>query len=272
MTDYSVLMSVYVKEKPEFLLKSIESVMAQTILPNDFVIICDGPINDELNNVLDLAKKKYNCINIYRYEVNHGLSYALAYGITKTKNEIVMRMDSDDICLKERAEVQLPLMEKYDLVGSNIVEFEGEEDNIIGYRKVPEKYDDIYKFAKKRNPFNHPSVIYRKSVILEVGNYDPEVRQTQDYNLWVRVLLKTKRVYNVQQILVKMRSGKEMRSRRKGKMYLKYLKKTFRIMLDNKMITRCQYNRNIFLYRMSTLIPTKIKEKIYRNYLRKNKE
>ena len=224
---YSVLMSVYHREKPEFLKRSVESIMEQTIPPNDFVIVCDGLLTDELYCVLDSLSKKYSQINVVKKEAQEGLGLSLEYGLRYVKNDIVMRMDSDDVCLPLRAEKQLPLMELYDVVGGAIQEFEGDESNCIGYRYVPEKYSEIRKFAKNRCPFNHPAIMYRKSLVKAVGGYE-DVRFVEDYYLWYKILSHTDKVYNIQEPLVNMRSGIIMRSRRGGKIFrksIKFLKK-----------------------------------------------
>ncbi len=217
--NYSVLMSVYSKEKPAHLLKSIQSVLNQTVLTDDFVIICDGPLTDDLYEVLHSFEILHpRMFNIQKREKNEGLGSALSYGIKIVKNDIVMRMDSDDICVRDRAEKQLKLMETYDLVGSWISEFERDEDNIIGYRRVPQNYLEIRKYAKKRCPFNHPTVMFKKEIILNAGNYQTMLF-VEDYYLWIRILLNSEKVYNSQEVLVNMRSGRDMRARRSGKVY-----------------------------------------------------
>lgn len=260
-------MSVYIKEKPEFLKRSIESVMNQTVLPNDIVLVCDGPLTEELNNAIAELKTKYTCINTIQLEENKGLGVALSIGLRHTKNEIVMRMDTDDVCLTNRAELELPLMEQFDLVGGHISEFEGNEDNIIGYRKTPETYKKIYKFAKKRNPFNHPTVMFKKSVILDAGNYQP-LPYLEDYFLWVRVLKNTDKVYNIQKILVNMRSGREMRARRANKSARQSIRTLRKYMHQNKRINFFQYYWFTFTHVLFLLLPLRIRTFFYNRILR----
>ena len=267
MSNYSVLMSVYYKERPEFLKRAIESVMSQTILTNDFVIVCDGPLTDDLYKVLNEAQKEYKVLNFVKLEKNGGLGNALSIGITKAKNEIVMRMDSDDVCMPNRAELQLPLMEEYDLVGGHITEFENEESNIIGCRKTPETPEEICKFAKKRNPFNHPSVMFKKSIVLKAGNYQ-RFKFFEDYYLWIRILQITSKVYNVQEVLVNMRSGKEMRSRRAAKEAKQSIKEIRKIMYKMKMINWIQCICYTFGQIIFLSLPPRFKERIYRKVLR----
>lgn len=266
--NYSVLMSVYDKEQPEFLEKSIESVVNQTVVTDDFVIVCDGPLKESLSDVLKKMHDKYPFITIFEREKNEGLGSALSFGLLQTKNEIIMRMDSDDICLPERASIQLPLMNDFDVVGGTISEFNGSEDNIIGYRCVPLSFEKIYSFAKKRNPFNHPSVMFKKSVILEAGNYQT-LLYFEDYYLWVRVLSCTHKVCNVPNVLVNMRSGVSMRKRRGGKKYRKSLKTLRKYMLKNKFISFPRYLFLNFAQSVFSIASPGIKEKIYKKFLRK---
>ena len=264
---YSVLMSVYYKEKPLFLRKSIESVMNQTIPPDDFVIVCDGPLTDELYSELEKLVLRYPIINLSKREKNEGLGSALSFGINITKNDIIMRMDSDDICVYNRAEIQLPLMNKYDLVGGFISEFENEENNIIGIRKVPEYYKEILKFSKTRSPFNHPSVMFNRKCVLKAGNYQT-LLYLEDYYLWVRILEQTDSVYNVQSVLVKMRSGVSMRSRRGGKTYKQSIKALRRYMLEHKMINSCEYCLLSLAQNILLNLKPKIKNICYKLFLR----
>lgn len=260
-------MSVYYKESPKNLIRSVESVMNQTIPPSDFVIVCDGPLTEELDLALSSLQQTYTCINLLRLKKNQGLGIALENGLLVTKYDIVMRMDSDDVCIPTRAEVQLPLLEKYDLVGSNISEFENDETNIIGRRIVPQNYKEILKFAKKRSPFNHPSVTFKKDIILKVGNYK-SLLYVEDYFLWVRILLETENVFNVQDILVKMRSGKVMRARRGGWIYIKSLTKLRKFMLKRKMINFFEFLYLVLIQNLFLSLPTSIRESLYNLFLR----
>lgn len=265
---YSVLMSVYYKEKPEFLIRSIDSTMGQTIAPSDFVLVCDGPLTEELDSAIETLQAKYRIINVVRLPENVGLGSALAEGLKHTKNGIVMRMDSDDVCLKYRAEIQLPFIKEYDFVGGWISEFDGEEDNIIGIRKVPEHFKDIYKFGKSRCPFNHPSVMFKKDTIEQCGGYQKKLF-VEDYYLWVRLLNSTDRVYNIQQCLVNMRSGTQMRARRGGKIYKKSLKEIRKYMLQIGMINRFEYCWIVLKQTIFLSLPIKFKELLYKKTLRK---
>ena len=164
--NYSVLMSVYIKEKPEYLKEAITSILNQTVKTNDFVIVCDGPLTEGLNKVIaDFVTTYSGLFNVYRLEHNMGLAKALNNGILQCKNEIIVRMDSDDVSMPDRVEKQMKAMKEKnaDIVGSNIIEFVGDISNTGNMRVVPENNEEIIMFAKNRSPFNHQSVMYKKS-------------------------------------------------------------------------------------------------------------
>lgn len=268
--NYSVLMSVYYKENPVFLDESINSILNQTIKSNDFVIICDGPLTEELNLVFDKYYKLYpDVFHIVRKDKNEGLGPSLKLGVTLCKNEYIMRMDSDDISSPQRAEIQLPLMENFDLVGSDIEEFENELSNKIGKRIVPKDIKQIKKWLKSRSPFNHPSVMFKKSTILSAGNYS-DCPFREDYMLWINVLQITDRVCNVPEILVYMRSGQEMRIRRSNSLGKKSSKEILKYLLRLHYINRIEYCWISFKQWVFYSSPLWLKRIYYRFFLRKH--
>ena len=192
MQNYSVLMSVYYKEKPEYLEQAIESVQSQTFPTDDFILVCDGPLNDALDKVI--AKKQQEMgitLNVVRLAKNGGLGNALNEGIKHCKNELVARMDSDDIAYPDRCEKQLAVFNEHPEVSicSGIVEEFTTDPNTVDAKRVPpETNAEIVEFAKKRNPFNHPCVMYKKSAVEAVGSYQ-DFYLLEDYYLWLRMLM-----------------------------------------------------------------------------------
>ena len=188
---YSVLMTVYKKDNPEYFRQSLFSMLNQTITPNEVVVIADGPITNELQVVIDELDREYpNIINEIKLKENVGLGTALKIGVLECKNEFIARMDSDDISFPDRCRLQLKAFSDnpyLDIVGYSIKEFSGSIDNIVGERKVPETNEAIYKFAKLRDPFNHPTVMFRKSKVISSGNYG-NYRKNQDSDLWIKML------------------------------------------------------------------------------------
>lgn len=183
-------MTVYKSDNPDYFRLSLESMLNQTMKSNDIVIVCDGPISKELQDVIDESKKRSPFINQIILEHNVGLGLALNEGLKVCKNELVARMDSDDISLPTRCEKQLKMFRKDSelvIVGCPVKEFVGDEKNIVGKRDVPLDNESIYKFCKRRDPFNHPTVIYRKSKVLKYGPYG-DYRKNQDTDLWIKML------------------------------------------------------------------------------------
>lgn len=219
MMDYSILMSVYAKENPEYLKQSIDSMLNQTVRSNDFVIVCDGPLTKELYGIIDFyASDPRNHIHKIQIESNVGLGAALNKGVKECINELVARMDSDDISAPKRCEQQLKEFEDdldLDIVGSSVAEFSGDIHNILSRRIVPQNNEDIYQFAKIRSPFNHPAVMFKKKTILSVGGYR-NYKKNQDLDLWLRLLSNTAKCKNIQEDLLYFRFDENTYKKRKS--------------------------------------------------------
>ena len=224
MECYSVLMSVYYKENPDYLRQSIQSVMEQNIRTDDFVLVCDGPLTDALDAVIEDAVQTYGeTIRVFRVEKNQGLKHALNYGLPLCRNELIARMDSDDICHKMRCALQLACFEKnpeLGIVSGTVEEFEGSVENVTAVKKLPLTHEEIVEYSKTRSPFNHPCVMYRKSAVLAVGGYPGPVLY-EDYALWVELLTSGVKGCNLPDTLCYMRVDGGMYARRGGWSYLK---------------------------------------------------
>jgi len=273
--EYSVLMSVYFKEKPEWLKYSIESMLNQTIKPNEFVIIEDGKLTEDLDNVIEkFVNENPNLFNIIKIPKNGGLGPALELGITKCSNEFIARMDSDDYSIPNRIEKQFEIYEKYPhlgLVGSNVEEFENDISNINCHVVLPENHEQIYKFSKKRCPFRHPSLLYKKSEVLKAGNYR-EFYLCEDYDLYVRMLQSGCECYNIQEPLVYMRIGSDFYKRRGGWKYMKTILKFKNEQLKTGYFSIFDYLRSTIPHIVVCLIPNFLRDWIYRNLLRKKEK
>lgn len=269
---YSVLMSVYYKENPLWLEQSIESMLHQTILCDEFVIVKDGVLTDELDSVLEKYKNKYSDLfHIVALEKNQGLGIALQIGVKNCQNEFIARMDSDDYSSPDRMEKELAIFNKYpelDIVGTNVSEFIDNPDNVISKVILPEKQEEIVCFSKKRNPFRHPSVVFKKQAVLKAGNYR-EYYLCEDYDLWVRMIRSGCLCYNVQEVLVYMRINADFYKRRGGLLYFKSIHKFKKEQLDNGYFTKLQYIKTIVPHAIVCFMPNFCRDFIYKNYLRK---
>lgn len=223
---YSVLMTVYKEDIPAYFELSLMSMVNQTKKPDEIVLVKDGPVPLSIQEVIDKIDTKYpNLIVQVSLPENIGLGLALNEGIKKSKNELLARMDSDDISRPTRCEKQVKEFEKnsnLDIIGCPVKEFSGDITNIVGERNVPLSNDDIYRFAKKRDPFNHPTVMYRKSKVLEVGGYS-DLRKNQDTDLWIKMLSNGAFCKNLSEYLVYFRFDENTYEKRKNWLNTKLL-------------------------------------------------
>lgn len=271
---YSVLMSVYYKEKPEWLAYSIDSMINQTVKCDEFVVVKDGPLTDELEDVIIKYQRKYpNLFKIIELKENVGLGPALKIGIESCKNEFIARMDSDDYSMPNRIEKQFEIFEKdssLGLVGTNVEEFEGDITNINCHVVLPEEHESIYKFSKKRCPFRHPSLLYKKSEVLNAGNYR-KFYLCEDYDLYVRLLRANCKCYNIQEPLVFMRVNEEFYKRRGGWKYMRTILKFKNEQLKIGYFNIFDYLKSTIPHIIVCLLPNGGRDWIYRNLLRNKK-
>ena len=271
MRNYSVLMAVYHKEEPEYLRQAIESIQVQTVPTNDFVLVCDGPLNPELDAVIATKKQEMgNTLNVVRLAKNCGLGNALNEGIKHCKNELVARMDSDDIAYPNRCEKQINVFNTHPEVSicSGVVEEFTTDPAAVDTRRVPpETNAEIVELAKKRNPFNHPCVMYKKSAVEAVGSYQ-DFYLLEDYYLWLRMLMAGYQGYNIQEPLLHMRAGSDMYLRRAGWKYAKTQAKLFKFMKQQGFIGEGQYIKSCVIRSGSALAPNWLRKFMFERVLR----
>ena len=218
MEKYSVLTTLYEKEKPQYLRQCLDSMLSQTIPPDEYVIVKDGELNQDLENVLSEYSEKYNIFKILSLEVNSGCGPASIVGMKACTNDLVARIDSDDISLPNRCELELELFSNEDdlvVVGTDIYEFDKDPDKIIAIKRMPYSPEEIYQFGKRRNPINHSTVMMRKSIVMQYGGYAP-IRRSLDLELFTKLLLNGCKCRNIGIPLVKFRTGNERVKRKKN--------------------------------------------------------
>lgn len=269
---YSVLMSVYHKENPKWFDESIKSMFAQTIKPAEFVLVEDGPLTKELYDVVEKYKKEYpKEFKVVAIEKNVGLGPALKRGIEECTNEYIARMDSDDYSMPERVEREFEVFEKYPylgMVGTNVSEFVDSVDNVICNVILPETNEEIIKFSKRRNPFRHPSIMFKKSEVVSAGNYR-EYYLCEDYDMWLRMIRNGCKCYNLQEIYVYMRICDNFYKRRGGHKYFKSIKKFKKEQLENGYFTKIEYLKSIVPHAIVCYLPNFLRDLIYKKLLRK---
>ena len=262
--NFSVLMSVYMREKPHHLEQALDSLLAQTVQPSEVVIVEDGPLTEALHAVIAAFKQRFPTTVSVVLPRNLGLGLALNHGLKQCRFPIIARMDSDDIAMPLRFEKQLEILRTHkeiDVVGSWIDEFFGTKENIISTRKVPETHQEILHFARYRCPLNHPTVVFRKEAIEKVGCYR-KVR-LEDYDLWVRALQSGAVFYNLQESLLWFRFSAEAFHRRGG---LNYAVKEIGFhyaMYKRGFIGLSTFVWNVVTRLLVRLLPNGLRKKVY---------
>lgn len=263
---FSVLISVYYKEIPEYLDLSLESITDKQILkPDEIVLVKDGPLTKGLDKIIEKYTNKYpKLLKIISLEKNYGLGKALNIGLENCSYELVARMDGDDISKPERFKEQIEIFKNnpdLDICGSWIDEFqiENEKIEIQSIRKVPEINNEIYEKLKYICAFNHPTVMYKKSKIIKAGSY-LQTFALEDYYLWVRLALNKCKMYNIQKSLIYFRITDGTAKRRGGIKLLKSDLRFQRYLLKEKFINKREYLKNIIVYGIYRIIPWKIRE------------
>jgi len=228
--DFSVLMSIYARSNADHFRVALNSIFEQTVLPKQLIIVKDGPLSNDVENIiLEITQKLEDIeLKVINLQDNVGLGLALSKGVLESDYELIARMDSDDIAARDRFEIQLTMFEQnsnLDLVGGQLKEFSGELKNLVGSRSVPLSQDKIIDFAKKRNPFNHPTVMFKKSSVLNIGNY-VDYRGFEDYYLWLRAINRGLNLENSPENFLFMRVENDLYARRGG---IDYLKRYYRL-------------------------------------------
>jgi glycosyltransferase involved in cell wall biosynthesis len=267
---YSFLMSVYYKDNHIYLIESIESMLNQTYFPDEIIIVKDGPLSTLLNDTINFYFEKFKIIKVINLKKNHGLGYALNIGVKESSNDIIIRMDSDDISLPSRAEILINSLEKNpfcSVIGSYVEEFY--EDGSTKIKEVPLFNNKIRKKIKFSNPINHPSVLIIKKNVIKAGNYQ-NFFLNEDYFLWVRMLINSFNFMNINQPILKMRITRETYKRRGGLKYFFVQNNIYIYMLKNRIINLFEFLIGLvvrFIYRV--LIGPNLREFISKRLLRK---
>ena len=271
--NFSVLSSIYYKESPAHFNACMESIWdAQTLRPTEIILIEDGPLTPELDEVIEQWQNKLvDTLCVKKLEKNVGLGKALNEGLKHCTNEWVFRMDTDDICTPDRFSKQVAFIkENPDVVlfGGQILEFNQDVSDAHVLKAVPENHNEIKAFAQNRCPFNHMTVAYRHDVITLLGAYQHHLFM-EDYNLWLRVIGEGYKVANLPDVILYARVGNGMHARRKGYEYIKSEKQLLKLKKELKLQSPIHANI-LFLLRSSfRLLPSSLLGKIYNTFLRK---
>lgn len=267
---FSVLMSVYKGEKPEYLARALDSVLGQTLAPDEIVLIEDGPLTAELMRTIEEYRKRHPGFVIYQFKENVQLGRALAKGVELCSHELIARMDTDDIAVPERFERQYRYMREHNDVcvcGGWMEEF-NDAGTYFKVKRMPESGSELLGYARYRNPLNHMTVMFRKTEILAAGNYR-HFPGLEDYDLWNRVIARGGKLYNMPCVLVHMRTNDGVYGRRGGREYFMRYKKLRREQRRLGLLGGGEYVLSLILTAGMTLQPACFRKITYRRILRK---
>lgn len=266
----SVLISVYAKEKSDYFKAAMDSILQQTLMPDEIVLIEDGELPEELCGLLDFYQKKYPHLVRYHFEENVQLGRALRKGVELCSYELIARMDTDDIAVPERLEHQRDFMRchpEITVCGGWMEEFSDDADG-RQVKKMPEHSGEIKTYARKRNPFNHMTVMFRKSAVLDAGNYE-HFPLLEDYHLWSRMLVKGNQMYNLPEVLVFARTNEAVYARRGGWKYMMRYLKFRKMQKEWGLFDTAGYVKAVILTVGITIVPAGARKFIYKKILRR---
>lgn len=306
MLKFSVIMSIYKSDVPELVRVALDSLLQQTLLPNEIVIVGDGPVPAELEEEIESFKfrvsklrttpnpsfakggnlvpedgkesletrsqKPETIVTYLPQEKNGGLGEAMRIAAEAAKYDYLARMDSDDICLPDRFEKQMKCFEEdpeLSLVGGMITEFDGEPENIIAKRILPLEDAEIKRMMRGRCAVNHVTVIFKKADLMKSGNYQPFWKQ-EDHYLWARMMEHGCKFRNIPDVVVNVRSGKDQIARRGGLRFYKSVVRVFWYMYRHGLIS-FGYFLYICMVRgiVQVLMPNRLRTWVYLHLLRK---
>lgn len=269
-THFTILLSLYYKESPLYLSESLNSIFHGNLLSDEVILLKDGQLTERLDRIVEEYRLRYPTLKVISLPQNVGLGKALNEGLKHCSYDLVARMDTDDIAKPDRFEKQLAVFKEHpeiDVVGAWIEEFEGDVSNIKSIRKLPETHEEIKKFAKKRNPINHPVVMFRKSAVLATGGYK-HFPLLEDYYLWIRMLMNGAKFYNIQESLLYFRTSSDMFKRRGGWKYAMNEIRFQQMLEKEHFISYSQFVRNVCIRFVTRIIPNSWRTFIYKKMLR----
>lgn len=271
LPSYSALMCVYDKEIPAHFNDSLESMLMQSYPPDDFVLVCDGKLTNELNIIAKSFESEYKSIfRIIRTQENMTLGAALNIGIAACNQKYIIKMDSDDISEPDRCETQMrvfALDPDLDILGGYVEEFDSETGKTLALKKCPLHHKDIMKYAKRRNPFNRQTVAFRKSKAFEAGGYS-DLAQCSDYEFAVRMLQNGAKAQNLPKMLVRYRVSKSYRRKKHWANTKSFIKVRHRI-YKSGFSSLWDFLVPVTAQLMMFVLPTRFTDLVYRKVLRK---
>lgn len=269
----SVVMAVYKNDKSEWFIQAVDSVLSQTVKSDDIIIVRDGPVFKDLEDVL-LEYEKNENITILRLSKNYGAGFARNKGIEIAKNSLLAIMDADDISEPDRFKLEIEEFNKdfnLGIVGGQVAEFQSNSDDVVSYRIVPLEHKDIVRFARRRCPFNHPTIMCKKDILDKIGGYDTGLRRSEDYDLLMRLIIEGAGVKNIDKVLLKYRQNQNNFVRKTSWRQTKEIIGVHYKFFQQKNINLLDFLIVLIGRLISFILPNKLKPTFYRFFLRKDR-
>lgn len=270
MTYVSVVLPTYSGDEPEALAEALDSIISQTRTPDELLIVRDGSVPEVNQSIINNYLSEYSFLQMTPFEQNRGRALARKVGVEESDGDYVAMIDADDICLPSRLERQESYLAKntdVDIVGSQLLEFDPENQEKMRFRDLPTDHEEIYELAKRRAPISQSTAMFRRKSVLNAGNYR-NVTRMEDYGLWVRMLLNGATFHNIPEVLVKARTGDDMYNRRGG---LEYASEEIRLQRDFRrwgFISRKRMLMNLLTRVPLRLAPNKLRASVYESLFR----
>lgn len=268
LSRFTVVMSVYHADCPILFQKAVDSVLNQTLKPTEVIIVADGPVGDKIEKVL-IGLSSESTIKIIRCTKNGGLAVSRKVAIAEASTEYVAVMDSDDICVRNRFEIQMAVLSdgKTDVVGGWVEEFQERPGDIGLIRKVPLSPDEIWSYGKWRSPCNHVTLMFKKESYDLIGGYSNALA-CEDWEMLSRMLVGGLNIYNVPNILVHCRGGTSMVARRRTSREILGASRSFWQMYKNRYFSLVHVFAHILVRVILRVLPSNLTKFVYKNLLR----
>lgn len=266
---FTLLISTWARDQPAHLREAVlSSTTSQTRPPAEVVLVQDGPVPDTLAaEIAHLTEVLPMPLVHLALDDNVGLGPALDAGLAASSHEIVARMDADDVSMPDRFERQVALVEAgADIVGSGLLEFGTSVEDVVGRRTPPTDPDEIRRVIRFRDPFNHPTVVYRRSAVLAAGGYT-DMALLEDYLLFARMVEGGAVPANLAEPLVYYRVGEGAYARRGGTDLLRSELRLQRRFRELGITSRTEYLRNVAVRGGYRLVPEGVRKVAYRRLL-----
>ncbi|MDQ2072862.1 glycosyltransferase [Haloarcula sp. NS06] len=265
-----MVLPTYGGDEPNALREAIESIVSQTRVPDELVIVRDGPVPEANQTIIDNFESEYSFVWHVSLAENQGRALARKVGVERCQGDVVAMMDADDLCVPTRLERQATYLQdnpEVDVVGAQLLEFDPETGEKLGVRTLPRDHEEIRDLAKTRSPVSQSTAMFRRAAALDAGNYR-DVERMEDYGLWVRMLVNGARFANIPEVLVKARTGGEMYERRSGWGYAREELRLQREFVAFGFISPLQALRNVTLRVPIRFVPNAIRAYVYETLFR----